>query len=235
MAHFYPERLEYYDKPGERYSIHHVSAIPFWHLFKVTGERKWLRFVADSADRILRCQRPDGAINYLEDISGVEATPANHHWGFGEGADRFTLVNDDGAVTVVLAAYFATRDKRYLDAMVAYADWTVANLPRERPFNAFGVEAANVLDIGRAAGADYTPWVLDHLKPRCLDLQVIGSGDPMADGGFRGEDEEGDRGIFGGKSLDYVPTRTTCYMAGLLFRLSGKGTGTGFSVFGLGD
>lgn len=54
-----------------------------------------------------------------------------------------------------------------------------------------------------------------------------------ADGGFRGEDEEGNAGIFGGVALDYVPTRNTCYMTGLLYRLSGWGTGAGFSVFGL--
>ncbi|KKL99283.1 hypothetical protein LCGC14_1815970 [marine sediment metagenome] len=51
--------------------------------------------------------------------------------------------------------------------------------------------------------------------------------------GCRGEDEEGDTGVYGGDSLDYVVTRTTCYSAGTLFRLSGQGTGAGFSVFGL--
>ncbi len=189
--------------------------------------------MVDAAERIVRCQRADGGLNYVSDITGIDAPPANHHWGLGEGDDRFTLVNDDGCVTVVLAAYRITGDARWLDAMVAYADWTVANLPRERPFNAFGIEAANVLDIGRVSGRDYGQWVLDHLQRHCLDLQVEGSGEPMAEGGFCGEDEEGEGGIFGGRSLDYVTTRTTCYMAGLLFRLSGKGTGAGFSVFGI--
>jgi hypothetical protein len=135
-------------------------------------------------------------------------------------------------VVVVLAAYKITGDKKYLDAMVRYADWTIANEPHERPYNAFGIQAANVFDIGKVAGKDYTPWILDNLKKHCLDLQVSGTGDAKADGGFCGEDEEGNAGIFGGKAKDYVPTRNTCYMAGLLYRLSGEGTGTGFSVFG---
>ena len=133
----------------------------------------------------------------------------------------------------MLAAYKTTGDAKYLDAMARYADWTVANEPHERPFNAFGVQANNLLDIGRLTGKDYTPWVLEHLDKHCLRMQVSGTGDPCADGGFCGEDEEGDAGIFGGKATDYIPTRNTCYMAGLLFRLSGEGTGTGFSVFGV--
>jgi hypothetical protein len=76
--------------------------------------------------------------------------------------------------------------------------------------------------------------VLDNLEKHCLSLQATRTGDPKAEGGFRGEDEEGNAGIFGGQALDYVPTRNTCYMAGTLFRLSGKGTGTGFSAWGVG-
>ena len=83
------------------------------------------------------------------------------------------------------------------------------------------------------SGEDHTEWVLDNLEKHALDLQVRGSGDPRANGGFRGEDEEGTTGSVGGHALDYVVTRTTTYMAGLLFRLSGKGTGSGFSVDGL--
>ena len=73
------------------------------------------------------------------------------------------------------------------------------------------------------------PWILEHVQKHCLDLQVQETGLAKADGGFCGEDEEGNAGIFGGTSKDYVPTRNTCYMALLLFRLSGQGTGTGFS------
>ena len=136
-------------------------------------------------------------------------------------------------MVVVLAAHRQTGESKYLDAAVAYADWIVENEPHERPFSGFPIQANNVLDAGRAAGRDYSSWVLDNLEGHLLALQVEGSGDPMADGGFRGEDEEDEGGIFGGISLDYVPTRTTCYAAGTLFRLSGKGTGAGFSAWGI--
>ncbi len=229
-AEYFPERIEY-----ERESmgcIHQASAIPFWHLYNVTGEGQFLPPLIDAADRVLRCQRDDGGVNYIEDIRTVKKVPFNHHWGLGEGDEKYLLRNDDGIVVVVLAAYRITNDRKYLDAMVRYADWTITNEPHERPYNAFGIQAANVFDIGKVAGKDYTPWILDHLKKHCLEMQVSGTGDPKADGGFCGEDEEGNAGIFGGVAKDYVPTRNTCYMAGLLYRLSGEGTGAGFSVFG---
>lgn len=229
-AEYFPERVAY--GTGTYSCIHQASAIPLWHLYNITGEGQFLPLIIDAADRILACQRPDGGINCMRDIRAEPNLPFNHHWGLGEGDEKYLLRNDDGIVVVVLAAYQITRDKKYLDAMVRYADWTIANEPHERPYNAFGIQAANVFDIGKIAGKDYTPWILDNLKKHCLDLQVSGTGDPKADGGFCGEDEEGNTGIFGGTAKDYVPTRNTCYMAGLLFRLSGKGTGSGFSVFG---
>ena len=86
--------------------------------------------------------------------------------------------------------------------------------------------------MAQAGGEDHSQWILDHLDP-LLALQVADGDDPRALGGFRGEDEQGDGGVFGGTSLDYVVTRVTCYAAGTLFRLSGRGTGAGFSVPGL--
>ena len=226
------ERVEYLgDDPYT--CIHQASAIPLWHLYNITGEGQYLPVIIDAADRVLACQRADGGINCVADTSKVANPPLNHHWGLGEGKDRFLLRNDDGIVVTVLAAYKITGERQYLDAMVRYAQWTMANEPHERPYNAFGIQAANVLDIGKVSGNDWTGWVLEHLQKRCLDLQVIGSGVAKAEGGFRGEDEEGNTGIFGGVALDYVVTRVTCYMAGVLLRLSGKGTGSGFSVFGL--
>ncbi|MCE9616068.1 MAG: hypothetical protein K8T26_17490 [Lentisphaerae bacterium] len=230
----YPTEEIRYPKTGRHGTIGYASEIPLWHQYRRTGDRRFLKPVIVAADNILLNQRADGGINFVHRLKDGEAVVgANHHWGFGKGDDRYLLRNDDGIVVVVLAAYLATKKQKYLDAMVSYMEWTVANGPHQRPFNAFGVQANNVLDIGHVAGLDRSAWVLDHLQKHCLDLQVMGSKDANAEGGFRGEDEQGEGGVFGGKSLDYVVTRTTCYMAGTLFRLSGKGTGTGFSPFGL--
>jgi len=112
--------------------------------------------------------------------------------------------------------------------MVRYADWITAQEAMPvRPFVAFPVQANNVWDIGKVAGRDYSGWIGRHLESRSFALQVAGTGDARADGGFRGEDEEGDAGIYGGEGTDYVVTRSTCYHAGLLFRLCGQ--------FGLGS
>lgn len=225
-----PEKVTYQESMG---CIHQASAIPLWHLHCTTGEGQYLPIVVDAADRILECQRADGGINYIPSVENQPEPGFNHHWGLGEGKDKFLLRNDDGIVVVVIAAYRITGNRKYLEALGRYADSIVASQPYERPYCAFGIQACNVLDIGKEIGRDYSAWVLDNLEKRCLGLQVEGSGDPKADGGFRGEDEEGNAGIFGGHALDYVVTRTTCYMTGLLFRLSGKGTGSGFSADGL--
>lgn len=227
-----PESITFAGEPTE--CIGQATAIPLWHTYNITGEGCYVEIILDAADRVLSCQREDGGLNAISDIKAVPDMGTNHHYGLGEGIDKYLLRNDDGVVVVVLAAYKLTGNRKYLDAMVRYADWIVANEPHERPYNAFGIQAANVLDIGKMAGKDYTQWVLDNLEQHCLSKQALGTGDPMAEGGFRGEDEENNAGIFGGHALDYVPTRNTCYMAGLLFRLSGQGTGTGFSVYGLG-
>ncbi|MDI6775023.1 MAG: hypothetical protein QME60_06480 [Verrucomicrobiota bacterium] len=231
LASFEPaEKIEYNPKG---YCMAQCAAIPLWHLYCRTGERRYLPPLLWAADFILACQRDDGAIYYLKDPHAFPKPRMNHHEGRGKGDDIHVLRNDDAIMVVALAAYQETRKRKYLDAAVRYADWIVNNGPLDRPLCAFPVQANNVLDIGRVAGKDYSAWVLDNLKDHLLDLQVLKSSDPKAHGGFRGEDEENEGGIFGGTSFDYVTNRMTCYSAGALFRLSGKGTGAGFSVFGL--
>ncbi len=231
-----PDHVEYLAPEAPGYCIHQASAIPLWHLHRITGEGQYTPPIIDAADRILQCQRADGAMRLCREADALADIPFNHHWGLGETKEEKALLrNDDAMAVVVEAAYMITRDRRYLDALVRYAEWIQANEPHVLPYNAFGVQAATVFDVGKLAGKDYLPWILDNLRKHCLGLQATGTGDPRAEGGFRGEDEEGDAGIFGGDALDYVTTRTTCYMAGLLYRLSGKGHGAGFSLWGLGD
>ncbi|MFW6107863.1 MAG: hypothetical protein ACOC70_01560 [bacterium] len=235
LAYVYPEEKVVHVGGYARHAIGQCTAIPCWHLYRRTGEEKYLEPVVWGADFILDCQRDDGAFHNVKDIARAEPPRPNHHEGRGEGDHRYVLYNDDGMIVIILAAHLATGDDRYLDAAVRYADWIVGQPVEERPFCAFPVRANTVLDVGRLAGKDYSAWVLDHLQEHVLDLQVEGSGDPKAEGGFRGEDEEDEGGIYGGTSLDYVTNRVTCYAAGLLFRLSGRGTGAGFSPWGLED
>jgi hypothetical protein len=216
-------------------------AVPIclWHLYCRTGNRKLLPLIRVAADETLACQRADGALTITRKPSAVRPeviNHRNHHWGHGRGDDRFILRNDDGLTLIFLAAHRVFRQKKYLDSAVAYADWIVNNEPRSaRPYCGFPSRVCNVFDIGRAAKKSYEDWVLDHLDSHLLSLQNLNRSDRRGYGGFRGEDEHnlGNKGgIFGGRSLDYVTTRTTCYAASALFRLSGCGTGSGLSVFG---
>ncbi len=235
VAYMYPEEKVKMAGGYAQHAIGQATAIPCWHLYRRTGDERYLEPVVWGADFILDCQRDDGAFHNVKDISQAEPASPNHHEGRGEGDQRYVLYNDDAMIVVVLAAHKATGDATYLDAAVRYADWIVEQPVEERPFCAFPVRANTVLDVGKVAGKDYSGWVLDNLQAHLLDLQVEGSGDPKAEGGFRGEDEEGEGGLYGGTSLDYVTNRVTCYAAGLLFRLSGAGTGAGFSHWGIED
>jgi hypothetical protein len=214
-------------------AIGQCTSIPCWFMYKRTGEEKYMEPVIWGADFILECQRADGAFHNVKDITAAGPAKPNHHEGRGEGDERYVLHNDDGMIVVVLAAYLYSKDRKYIDAAVRYADWIIKQPIEERPYVAFPVRANTVLDIGKVAGKDYSEWVLDNLQKNLLDYQVVDSGDTVADGGFLGEDEQDEGGVFGGKSLDYVTARMTCYSAGTLFRLSGAGTGAGFSPFGL--
>lgn len=222
------EEITHYGRNG---CISQATAIPFWHLYCRTNEEKYLEPLLFAADVILEHQRDDGPFYFRKDPG--DDVKGNHHHGYGEGDDRFILRNDDAMPVVLLAANKATGDAKYLEACVKYADWMTARKPLERPYVSFPAQAIAVLDIGRVAGKDYTPWVLEHLEKNVLQYQVLEHENPKVKGGFLGEDEQGEGGVFGGTSLDYVTTRMTCYSSGVLFRLSGKGTGSGFSVFGL--
>jgi hypothetical protein len=223
-----------YDTPDKEWCASKAIAIPLWHLTRRTGEQKYITPIIWAADRILEYQRPDGSFTNLSKEAGAKPSEKfNQHDGVGEGDDRFALWNDDAMMVVVIAAYRLTQRKKYLDPLVKYAGWIMKNAPVVRPYCAFPVQANNVLDIGKEAGVDWTDWVLKHLDKHLLSLQAKDTGDKSADGGFRGEDEEGNAGIFGHTGYDYMTTRTTCYAAGTLFRLSGKGTGAGFSADGL--
>ena len=224
------EKVEYQTD----WTIHHCTSMPLWHLYRITGDKRLLRPVVWAADAMLRSQQADGSFFCRKDIRKLTRPEPNQHEGRGKGMERYLIRNDDGMVVIFLAAFKATGKLKYLDSMVSYAEWMMKSGPLTRPFCGFPVQASSLLDIGKAAKKDFSPWVLDNLKRYLLDLQVSGSGDPKAEGGFRGEDEENEGGIFGGQSLDYVPARNTCYAAGALFRLSGRGTGAGFSVSGLG-
>jgi len=83
--------------------MHHCTAIPLWHLHRITGEACYVPPLLDAADRILKCQRPEGPFNFVEDTDGVELPAPNHHEGYGDGDERYILRNDDGIVTVVTA------------------------------------------------------------------------------------------------------------------------------------
>lgn len=231
-----PSMVRFYPKIAIEHNwdacIQWCSAIPFWHLYKIQKNANYKKIILNSTNKMLEYQTDVGAfVHRLEKKPEIPAP--NHHHGYGKGLDKLFLRNDDGLITLILAAYRITKSSTYKNSCLKYAEWLLANGGMDRPFCSFPVQANTLLDIGKEFGKDYTPWVLEKLDKHLLKLQVTKSKDKRALGGFCGEDEEGDTGIFKGNTLDYVTTRMTTYCAGTLLRLSGKGNGAIFSVNGI--
>lgn len=229
MVYFYPKIEIEHDWDA---CIQWCSAIPYWHLYKLQKEKAYKDIILNSTDKMMACQKENGAWVHKVEKKPKIPVPNQHH-GYGKGIDRIYLRNDDGLITMVLAAYRITKSSVYKNSCLKYAEWILANGGMDRPFCSFPVQANTLIDIGNEFGQDYTPWVLKYLDKHLLKLQVTKSKDKSALGGFCGEDEEGNSGIFGGNTFDYVTTRMTTYCAGTLLRLSGKGNGAIFSVNGI--
>ncbi len=203
------------------------SAKYFYQMYRVDRDVKaFERSVRPMCDiTIQELQHPDGSmIPYIP-----TRTRPDHH--SGDKSELDVCYNDDGAGVALLMAHRVLKDKRYLDAAVALGDWMAT---RQAPFpsNVTVLNFANLLlDLHRLTKrSHYLEWVLTNLK--CiLDLQVKRSGDPDADGAFRGEDEPLG-GYFGGKPEEYVNTRNTAYAALALFKLDGEAFGPGYSIYG---
>lgn len=231
-----PSKVLFYPKVEVKHlwreTIHWCGAIAFWHLYQIKKKPEYRKVILTSVDRMLENQIDNGAFLHIKNKEPILPKP-NHHHGYGEGLERLLLRNDDGLITLILAAYRITKSSVYKNACLKYAEWLLENGAMKRPYCSFPIQASTLLDIGAEFKQDYSPWVLERLDKQLLKLQVTKTKDKKALGGFCGEDEEGDTGVFKGNTLDYVTTRMTCYCAGTLLRLSGKGNGAIFSVNGM--
>lgn len=203
------------------------SAKFLYQLYQAERDRRaYERAVRPMCDIVVReLQRPDGSM-----IPHLPVPPrADHH--SGKGAEVGVCYNDDGAGVALVGAWRVLGERRYLESAVALGDWMTTRRP---PFPCH-VAASNfanlLLELHRLTKRGcYLEWVIEHL-PHILALQVRGSGDPEADGAFRGEDELV-KWYFGGEPKEYVNTRNTAYSALALFKLDGAAFGPGYSTYG---
>ena len=91
-------------------------------------------------------------------------------------------------------------------------------------------QSVSLITTGEGKYADHAR---EALAPEFTRLQVTGGDDPVAEGAFRGEDE--DPRCYappGASGEEFVNTRVTAYAASALFKLDGKVFGPYYSALG---
>ena len=185
-------------------------------LYDVTGQRSWLSrgTVPMLGFLIERCQQDDG---------GLAHSP---------GRTETRTFNDDGCGVALLGGYLRTGRTEFLDAALAFGEWTLSQAPPFPRHCAFPSMAVFLADLWRLTGdRDYLDWIAAHIKKWLFARQVLKTKDPLARGAFRGEDEPVDGYIPGTDPMGYVNTRNTCYAALACFKLSAKGWPAGYTAF----
>jgi len=194
-------------------------------LYRATGERRYLEEGLAPIARAVEDQflAPDGGlVNNRESGRAVKGAAVTNIQ---------PVLNDDGLCAALLAYALITRQHRVLEKAVRIADWMMIQPPAP-VFCSLPSRLCYILDVARATGENrYREYVLAHL-PAVLDLQVLASGDPCADGAFRGEDEKTEWYVAGAEHRDFVTNRVTCYAALTLFKLLNAPCTPGYSAFG---
>jgi hypothetical protein len=199
-------------------------------LYDLTGVRRYLTAGARPLLDVLieEFQRPDGSLSRHAARGGRKVRRRR-----AARTDDGAVYNDDGGGVALLGGYLRTGDRRYLDAAAAFGEWVLAARPPFRWHSAFPAMAVFLADLWRLSGdRDYLDWIAEHIESQLFARQVSGTGDPLADGGIRGEDEPVDGYLPGTEPLDYVNTRNTCYAALTCFKLAGKPWPAGYTAFG---
>jgi len=188
----------------------------FYYLWKATG---WSEYLDKGALTLV-----DGLLRRFVREDGVIVTGSDDaHHGTKDAREAGVAVNDDGAGTAILVAYAATGEQRYLDAAVRYGEYLVRQEAPEL-WAALGGRMLFLYDLARAAGDKrFAKWADGQIET-LLERQQMDTEDPLARGGFIGEDEPTD-GYFGGQGAEYVVNRPTAYSALALMRYLGEITG----------
>jgi rhamnogalacturonyl hydrolase YesR len=237
------------DKVG--YSYIQAGGAPFfWHLYQLTGTKRYLTMVRALADGMIErfIDSQTGAI-VADKVGGHHAVKL---------AGRPVVFNDDGSSIALTIAHVAlgrgvekisrtragsTRDRnnsavqrksKYLDAAIRYGDWIINDCPRPTGrFVASAMQSVFLTELAAVAGVAKYAAFARVLMADQVKLQVLVPGKPDRHGGYRGEDENPDWYVPGTKARDFLTTRTTAYSTLSLLRLAGLSHGPSYSALGL--
>ena len=201
----------------------------FWHLYQVTGTRRYLT----------EGLRPlaDGLIERFQDLESgalLSIRPEAHHTSVQGG--KPIAMNDDGAaiaLTCAHAAFSRGRSSKYMEAAVRYANWLVEKCPRPIPlWAAPGLHVINLTEMTALTGRKHYAEFGARIMASHARNQLLVPGKPDRHGAFRGEDERPEWYVPGARQRDFLSTRSTAYGTLGLLRLAGV-IGPSYSTFGL--
>lgn len=200
----------------------------FWHLFGITGNRRYLT-------RGLRLMA-DGLLSRFFDAgSGAILSSAEDVHHALSGARGSVAVNDDGASVALTCAHAAFGPRAagcHLKAALRYGDWLLDACPRPLAlWAAPGLHAMTLLELSAVSGQARYAEFARKLMAAHVRNQVLAPGKPDRHGAFRGEDEPAHWYVKGAKATDFVTTRATAYGTLALLRLAGI-LGPGYSSQG---
>jgi hypothetical protein len=207
----------YENKPaGEARFYQAGGAHVFYYLHNATG---WSTYVERGLLPLV-----DGLLErFVRDDGAIITTSDDAHHGTRQAREAGVAVNDDGAGTAMLVGYAATKRQRYLDAAVRYGRYLVKQDIPEL-WAALGGRMIFLYDLARVArDKQFSQWA-DARVEELLTRQQLETDDPLARGGFIGEDEP-PQWYCGGKGDQYVVNRATAYSALALMRCHGQITG----------
>jgi hypothetical protein len=219
-SYFNPVRQHFYRKAflvgtGMMYGL----------LYRATGEKKYL-------EKGLRPLAVSVEKHFLGKDGALIETHFDPHHTRADKTGRLLVLNDDGLCAALLSYGKITNQPKLIEQAVRIADWMMT-LGKVDQFSSLPGQLNFILDIHRETGEKkYHDYVLKRL-PEVLALQVTGSKDPWAQGGFRGEDELPKWYVKGARNKDFVLNRVTAYSALCLFKLlNGTEWTPGYSAFG---
>jgi hypothetical protein len=205
----------------------------FSNLARATGDSFYLDrgFRPLAATQLRDYVREDGAI--LSHARGEPAGEGLGHHDAKAARYRGLAVNDDALGLTNVVAWKELGEQVFLDKAVAYAEYMLRDEYPVPNHAAVPLRALTLMETARASGEKrFAAFVAERLAPIFLKNQVAGSGDPAAEGAFRGEDELTEYyGPKGSDPLEFVNTRVTAYAASALFKLDGTVFGPYYSAF----
>lgn len=224
----------FFDEPERRahnMKFFQAGGAPFfWHLYQITGNKKYLnRGLKPMADGLIK--------HFIDPETGAMISASNDAHHTITNAKGINLaINDDGAsvaLTCAHAAFGSNSRVRYMESAIRYADWMVEQSPQPSPlWAAPGVHAVTLLEIGEITGNKKYKAAAAGIMERHVANQIVDASKLDRHGAFRGEDENVKWYVPGAKPRDFITTRSTAYGCFALLRLAGI-SGPFYSALGL--